>query len=84
MAEMKTTIRIVMLEAGGFVIAEELSTGDFDAIRAVSTIDEACGFVQSQFREWHKDAQRLKAIEYEDGESNVRALPSRFWWRRAQ
>ena len=79
MAEMKVTLRIIELPAGGFVLAEELDTGEFDATQAVSSIDEACGSIQRRMREWHSECRQLRAAEIEDQSPKV--IAPRQWWR---
>lgn len=79
MAEMKITLRVVELPGGGFVLAEEMDTGDFDATQAVSSIDEACGSIQRRLREWHQECRQLRAAALEDQSSKV--IAPRKWWR---
>jgi hypothetical protein len=84
--EMRITIRLVELKGGGYIIAEELVTGEhveFDATQAVSTIDEACGSLQRRLRDWSQDCKRLKMAEIED-ESRGRVIAPRRWWRNAE
>ena len=80
--EMRITFRVIELPQGGFIIAEELEAGDFDALQAVSSPDEACGALQRRLREWHQECRQLKAAQLED-ESDGRIVAPRFWWRRA-
>lgn len=79
MAEMKVTLRIIELPAGGFVLAEELDTGEFDATQAVSSVDEACGSIQRRIREWHTECRSLRAAELEDHSPKV--VAPKQWWR---
>lgn len=79
-AEMKITFRVIELSGGGFIIAEELSAGDFDAPQAVSTPDEACGVLQRRLRDWHQECRQLKAAQLED-ESGGSIVAPRKWWR---
>ena len=79
MSEMKITLRVIELPAGGFVLAEELDNGEFDATQAVSSIDEACGSIQRRVRDWGQECRQLRAAELEDQSPKVVA-PHR-WWR---
>ncbi len=83
--EMQITVRLVELQGGGFIIAEEVISGDkvdFDATQAVSTIDEACGAVQRRLRGWADECKRLRVAQIED-ESAGRVIAPRRWWRNA-
>jgi hypothetical protein len=83
--ELQITVRIVELQGGGYIIAEELVTGertDFDATQAVSTIDEACGAVQRRLRGWADECKRLRVAQIED-ESAGKVIAPRRWWRNA-
>lgn len=83
--EMQITVRLVELQGGGFIIAEEVITGDkvdFDATQAVSTIDEACGAVQRRLRGWAEECKRLRVAELAD-ESRGQIVAPKRWWRNA-
>jgi hypothetical protein len=75
---MQITIRIVELNGGGFVIAEEL-TGEepWNPTQAVSTIDEACGAVQRRLRSWSDECKAMRRAQLED--ENV--IPLKQAWR---
>jgi len=79
MREMTLTLRLIELPGGGFVLAEGLSEGDFDALQAVSSVDEACGSIQRRVREWHHECRSLRAAELEDQSPQV--VRPRQWWR---
>lgn len=81
--EMKLTVRLVELNGGGFVVLEETLEGDhvtFEAMQAVSSIDEACGAAQRRIRDWHQECRQLKAAQLED-ESGGSIVAPRKWWR---
>jgi len=83
--EMQITVRLVELPGGGFIIAEEVISGervDFDATQAVSTIDEACGSVQRILRGWADNCKRLRIAQIAD-ESRGKIEAPRRWWRNA-
>ncbi len=85
MAEMQITVRLVELRGGGFIIAEEIVSGEtveFDASQAVSTIDEACGAVQRRLRGWAEECKRMRLAHLED-ESQGQIVAPRKWWRNA-
>lgn len=79
MREMTLTLRLIELPGGGFVLAEGLSEGDFDALQAVSSVDEACGSLQRRVREWNAECRQLRAAELEDNSPKV--VAPRQWWR---
>lgn len=77
--EMKITFRVIELPQGGFILAEELAGGDFDAMQAVSSVDEACGALQKRLRTWHQECRQLKAAQLEDESDGAVVAPRRFW-----
>jgi hypothetical protein len=83
--EMQLTVRLVELQGGGYIIAEEIVSGervDFDATQAVSTIDEACGAVQRRLRVWAEECKRLRVAQIAD-DSAGKVVANRKWWRNA-
>jgi hypothetical protein len=83
--EMQITVRLVELQGGGFIIAEQIVGGEsveYDATQAVSTIDEACGAVQRRLRGWAEECKRLRVAQLAD-ESVGRIVAPKKWWRNA-
>jgi hypothetical protein len=83
--EMQITVRIVELRGGGFIIAEEIISGEhveFDATQAVSSVDEACGAIQRRLRDWHLECKRLRLAHSED--ESTRVIAPKRWWRNAE
>ena len=75
MSEIKLTLRVIELGGGGFVLAEEMDTGEICPLQAVSSIDEACGVVQRRVREWNSEA-----VAYRKSQRTENVIrPKRFW-----
>lgn len=84
--EMQITVRLVELQGGGFIIAEQVIGGEtieYDATQAVSTIDEACGVVQRRLQGWAVESKRLKAAREQDENVIPMKKAPRLWWRNA-
>ena len=83
--EMQITVRIVELQGGGYIIAEQIVGGEsveYDATQAVSTIDEACGAVQRRLRGWAEECKRLRVAQIAD-DSAGKVIAHKRWWRNA-